>query len=199
MAPYLDQYGYWAVFGGILLEDFGLPLPGETLLIAGSAYAARGNIDIVWVLALAWVGAVIGDNIGYLIGRFGGRRLALKWGRYVWLTEEKLAALERFFHRYGGEIVIVARFFAGLRQFNGIIAGIAYMEWKRFVLFNILGAFLWVGAWGGAAYFFGHQISTLLAGHRYASWAALAVVATALLISAYLLIRRRRANAQARD
>jgi membrane protein DedA with SNARE-associated domain len=155
--PYLDQYGYWAVFGAVLLEDFGVPLPGESILIVGALLASQGMMHIVPLLLIAWIAAIIGDNIGYGIGRFGGRRLALRYGHYVFLTQDRLAHLEDFFHRHGGPVVIVARFIEGLRQFNGIVAGIARMRWLRFVSFNALGAGLWAGSWGMLFYELGER------------------------------------------
>ena len=126
--PYLDHYGYWALFGAILLEDFGMPVPGETLLIAASLLASQGEMHIVSVLLIACVAAVTGDNIGYGIGRFGGRKLVLGYGRYVLITEQRLQKAEGFFRKYGGLVVVVARFFAVLRQLNGIVAGTAKMN-----------------------------------------------------------------------
>jgi membrane protein DedA with SNARE-associated domain len=150
--PYLDQYGYWAVFGAILLEDFGVPLPGETLLIAGALLASQGTMHIVPLLLIAWIGAVTGDNIGYGIGRFGGRRLVLRYGPYLLVTERRLQRVEAVFRRRGGVIVVAARFFAVLRQLNGIVAGIAKMPWWQFLPYNGLGAALWVGFWGTLFY-----------------------------------------------
>ena len=133
LAPLLDHWGYLAVVFLILVEDFGGPAPGETVLIAASVYAGAGRLNIVAVGVVGFVAAVLGDNIGYAIGRFGGRTLVLRFGRYVRLTEERLARAESCFARHGGKIVIVARFIEGLRQANGIIAGITRMHWLRFV------------------------------------------------------------------
>jgi membrane protein DedA with SNARE-associated domain len=150
--PYLDQYGLWAVFGAILLEDFGVPLPGETLLIAGALLASQGTMRIVPLLLIAWAGAVTGDNIGYAIGRFGGRRLVQRYGPYLLISERRLEYAEAFFRRRGGVIVVAARFFAVLRQLNGLIAGIARMPWWQFLPYNAIGAALWVGFWGTLFY-----------------------------------------------
>jgi len=123
--PYLEHYGYWALFGAIMLEDFGMPVPGETMLIASALLASHGEMRIVPLLLIACAGAVAGDNIGYAIGRFGGRRLVFHYGRFVFITEERLSKAEKFFRRFGGVVVVVARFVAGLRQLNGIVAGTA--------------------------------------------------------------------------
>jgi len=145
LAPILDHFGYAAIAGLITLEDFGVPAPGETVLIVGAIYAGAGRMNLILVALLACVGAVVGDNIGYLIGRLGGRPLVERFGRYLLLTPERIDTAERFFTRYGGDIIVVARFVEGLRQSNGIIAGLSGMPWPRFLAYNALGAALWVG------------------------------------------------------
>jgi len=161
LAPVLDHYGYLAVGGLILLEDFGVPVPGETVLIAASVYAGAGRLSLAAVAAIAFVAAVVGDNIGYTIGRAGGRRAVLRWGRYVFLTAERLDRAQRFVERHGGKVVTVARFIEGLRQANGLLAGVARMPWLRFLAFNALGAALWVGAWCTIGYTAGRHLTTL--------------------------------------
>ncbi len=147
LAPVLDHWGYLAVAGLVLVEDFGIPVPGETVLIAAAVYAGAGRLNIVAVAVIALVAAVVGDNLGYALGYFGGRALVLRWGRFVRLTEERLDKTQAFYDRHGGKIVTVARFIEGLRQANGIIAGLTRMHWRRFLVFNIVGAALWVGVW----------------------------------------------------
>jgi membrane protein DedA with SNARE-associated domain len=189
--PYLNHYGYWAVFGAILLEDFGLPVPGETMLIASALLASQGHMHIVPLLLIACVAAVTGDNIGYAIGRFGGRRLVLRYGRYVLITEERLQKAEGFFRRYGGVVVAVARFLAGLRQLNGIVAGTVKMRWRRFLVYNTLGAALWVGFWGLLFYELGEKAARLGAGFNKVEFLLAFGVATALVIVAVHLLRGR--------
>ncbi len=198
LAPLLDQWGYLAVGGLIFLEDFGIPVPGETLLIAASVYAGAGRLNILVVAGVAFVAAVCGDNVGYAIGRFGGHRLVTRFGRYVLLTPERVAKAEAFFDRHGGQVVTVARFIEGLRQVNGIIAGLAEMPWRRFLAFNALGAALWVGLWvtlGGLA---GKHINTIYpAIQRY----ELYLLAALALVAVFLAARhwRRRASARKAD
>jgi membrane protein DedA with SNARE-associated domain len=151
LTPYIQQYGYWAIFFSIFLEDFGFPMPGETVLIACSLFAIIGKLNLLYVGILGFLGAVLGDNTGFIIGRYGGKKIFLKWGKYFFLTAKRLNKFEIFFTKYGGKIVIVARFIQGLRQFNGIIAGISKMKWKKFLSFNLIGAGLWVGSWIGLA------------------------------------------------
>jgi len=138
-----------------------VPVPGETILLAAAVYAGAGRLNIVVVGLVAFLGAVIGDNIGYAIGHFGGRRLVLRFGRYIFITEQRLDRAEGFFHRHGGKVVTVARFIEVLRQANGIVAGLAQMPWRRFLAFNALGAALWVGFWTTVGYFAGNHIEAL--------------------------------------
>lgn len=193
LAPILDHYGYVAIAGLLLLEDFGVPAPGETVLIVGAIYAGAGRLDVVPVALVAFAGAVAGDNIGYLIGRLGGRRLVERFGRYVLLTPERIDKAEGFFTRYGGGIVVVARFVEGLRQVNGIIAGVTRMPWRRFLAYNALGAALWVGTWVTLGELAGAHIGTIYPlAVRYQTYLliALGVVALALVVRAVLRHRR---------
>ena len=198
LAPVLDSYGYLAVGGLVTVEDFGIPVPGETILVAASVYAGAGRLSIVVVGIVALAAAVIGDNIGYAIGRFGGHALVLRYGRFVLLTEERLARAEGFFARYGGPIVVVARFIEGLRQLNGIIAGIAEMPWPRFLLFNAIGAALWVGVWTSVGYLAGDHIQVIYAAvTRYSLYALIVLVVVVAAWAIRFLIRRRRRGREA--
>jgi len=194
----LEHYGLWAIALFVLIEDFGIPVPGETVLIAGAVFAGAGRLNIVAVGIVGFVAAVTGDNIGYAIGRFGGRALVERWGRYIFLTSERLEKAEQFFARHGGKIIVVARFIEGLRQANGIIAGITGMRWLRFVAFNALGAALWVGTWVSVGYFAGQHITAVYdAITNYSLYVAIAAV---VLIAAWILFhvrKRRRARGAA--
>lgn len=199
LKPYLDQYGYLTVLVAIFLEDFGVPMPGETLLIAGALLATQGQFNIYILMAVAWFAAVLGDNVGYLIGRLGGRRLVLRFGRYLLITQQRLEYAEGFFRKRGALIVVIARFIEILRQLNGIIAGIAKMPWGRFLLYNAIGAALWVGLWSTLFYQLGNrgeQIGILF--KRYEPFALIAVVAVVGVIVAVHLIRRRRTEGAAK-
>jgi membrane protein DedA with SNARE-associated domain len=158
VARYVQDYGYLAVSLGILLEDFGLPTPGETLLIAGAIAASSGALNVYLLLFLAWAAAVIGDNIGYLIGVTGGHRLMVRYGARVGITEARLKQVEAFFERYGGWVIVFARFVVILRQFNGIVAGTLKMHWLHFVILNAIGAALWVAFWGISSYWLGRSV-----------------------------------------
>ncbi|MFD0392512.1 DedA family protein [Streptomyces nogalater] len=113
LEPLLGHYGYWAVGAVVLVEDFGVPAPGETILLAAGVYAGAGRLNVAAVALIAFAAAVAGDNLGYLIGRSGGRAFVHRWGRYVFLTPKRFEAAEGFFTRHGGKIVTVARFVEG--------------------------------------------------------------------------------------
>lgn len=157
--PYISHYGYWAIFFGVFLESLGLPLPGETLIIVAGLAAAKGALNLQWVMALAVIATFVANNISFACGYLGGRGLVLRYGKYVFFSEKRLVALEDFFKRHGGKVVVVARFIIGLRQLNGFIAGTARMPPVQFVLFNMIGAVLWVVWWSALAYYFGRKFS----------------------------------------
>jgi membrane protein DedA with SNARE-associated domain len=196
LQPTLDHYGYLAVVGLVLIEDFGVPVPGETVLILAAVYAGAGRFNIALVALLGFCGALLGDNIGFAIGHFGGRPLAERYGRYIFLTPERLEKATSFFDRHGGKIIIVARFIEGLRQANGIIAGISGMRWTRFLIFNAIGAALWVAVWTSIGYFSGSHIDTIYAAAtRYDKYLAIAVGLFLIGYVARRVMRLRRARA----
>ncbi len=183
----VGDYGYWAVALGILLEDFGMPTPGETLLITGAVVASAGALNIYLLLILAWVGAVIGDNIGYVIGRTGGHRLMVRYGARFGITDRRLKQVEQFFDHYGGWVVVFARFVLLLRQFNGIVAGTLEMHWLRFLLLNAIGAALWVAFWGILSFWLGKGILVYVHElHRLAPFFAVLVALIIVAGGAYL-------------
>jgi membrane protein DedA with SNARE-associated domain len=190
LQTYISQYGYWAVFGAILLEDFGIPVPGETVLITAAILASQGRMSLIPLLIVAWFGAVTGDNIGFAIGRFGGRHVALRFGHYVFLTRPRLERTEGFFKKYGGAVVLLARFFEILRQLNGIVAGIVRMNWWRFLTFNGIGAALWVCFWGVIFYVVGGQAIQLLKGFDRLVLVGFAVATVALGFFMLRLLRK---------
>lgn len=190
LAGPLETYGLWAILLLVMLEDFGIPLPGETVLIAGAIYAGAGRLNIVAVGVVGFCAAVLGDNIGYGIGRFGGRALAERWGKYVFLTPERLDKTEDFFNRHGGKIVAIARFIEVLRQANGIVAGISEMRWLRFLAYNALGAALWTGVWVSVGYFAGQHIETVY--HYITLYSLYALIAGVVVVAAWIALRVRK-------
>lgn len=188
LAPIINHYGYIAVGGLVLLEDFGIPVPGETVLITAAFFAGLGHLNILLVALIGFAGAVLGDNIGFAIGHFGGHPLIERYGRYILLTPERIGKAERFFNRQGGKIIVIARFVEGLRQANGLIAGLSEMGWFIFLLFNMLGAALWVGLWTTVGYYGGSHIGTFL---RYEAYFTVAVL---LVLLGFLVRYLRKRN-----
>ncbi len=158
---FLEHYGALALFVTTTLEALGAPLPGESAVIAASAAAAAGKLSIVHVVLAAFLGSVLGDNIGYLIGRDLGRPVILRYGSKVGVTEATLSRAEGIMRRRGPLIVVIARFVVLLRQLNGLVAGTTGMPWPRFLAANLLGAALWVGVWVTLAYKLGHEADVL--------------------------------------
>lgn len=196
LAPLLDNYGYLAVAGLLFAENLGAPIvPGETMLIAGAIYAGTGRLNVVALGLIAVAACVAGACGGWAIGRFGGRTLADRYGRYVFLTPTRLDRAERFFSSRGAVVITFARFLEGLRQANGIIAGITEMSWLRFLIFNGLGAVVWVAVWISAGYLAGDHISAIYQDvTKYLLYVLIALaVALAALIARHLLHRRRAA------
>ncbi len=188
--PYLENYGYPVLFIVVLVESFGIPAPGQTLLITAALLAATGHLHIWWVLIVAFAAAVIGDNIGYALGQRGGRRLILRYGRWIGLNRHRFRRLRVYFGHYGDAFVVFARFFDVLRQLNGIFAGTVDMRLYRFVLFNALGAALWVSLWGFGAYYLGRGLNDWVGRFdTIATWLVLVVIAAGILFGLYALAR----------
>jgi membrane protein DedA with SNARE-associated domain/membrane-associated phospholipid phosphatase len=154
----IEHYGYLVILFGVMAESTGVPLPGETILLAAGVLVQRGHLDHGDAIAFGILGAVLGDQIGYWIGREGGRPFVLRWGRYVFITPGRLAHAEAFFERHGGKAVFLARFFSGLRVFGALVAGISRMRWGIFLIYNALGGAVWVTAVVLLGYFLGSSL-----------------------------------------
>ncbi len=154
--PLIVEHGYWAVFFIIMFESAGVPLPGETVLALAGGYAgATGNLEILWIIAAAAAGAIIGDNIGFWIGRTFGANFLLRYGRFIHLPESRLKLGQYLFARHGGKIVFFGRFVAFLRVLAALLAGVNKYDWGRFLFFNATGGVLWAAIIGAGAYLFG--------------------------------------------
>jgi membrane protein DedA with SNARE-associated domain len=188
--PLLERYGYPAVFAAVGVEGMGIPAPGQTLLIAAAIEAAHGGLNIVAVVALAVLGAALGNSIGYLIGRVGGRPLL----RRLPISEARLERVDGLFRRHGGWFILVARFFDGSRQLNGIMAGMLEMPWWRFTFWNVLGAVLFVAVWGVGTYWLDRDIGEVMAVLRRIEPLAIALLLAALVAGLVYLWRRRHRN-----
>ncbi|TME22613.1 MAG: DedA family protein [Chloroflexi bacterium] len=185
MTNLVAQYGYLAVLVIVGLESTGIPLPGETTLVAAALYAgATHNLNIVGVVIAAAVGAILGDNLGYLIGHWGGYRLLIRYGRYIRLSEKRIKIARYLFLRYGGEVVFFGRFTAILRTYAAFLAGTTRMPWRRFLFFNAAGGIAWATIYGGGAYLLGRQIERLSGPFEivFVAAAVIAIVVGALII-----------------
>ena len=170
-----------------MLESMGAPLPGESLLIAAALYCASTHkLDIVWVIVAAIIGAVMGDNFGYLIGRSIGFPLLSRWGRRIGLTEDRLMLGRYLFRRHGAKVVFFGRFIAILRTFAALLAGANRMPWPTFLLYNMLGGVGWAGGYTLAAFLIGRQIETVSRPFGI----ALGIAAALVLGSALLFLKR---------
>ena len=155
----VGTYGYWLIFAVVGLESVGFPLPGETALIAGAVYAgATHRLSITLVIALSIAGAILGDNLGFLIGRAGGYQVLRRYGRYVRLDEPMLKVAEYLFQRYGIWIVFIGRFVSMLRTFAAFLAGESRMPWKRFAASNAAAIVLWATGVGLLGFELGSRI-----------------------------------------
>ena len=183
----IETYGYAAVFLLVGLESVGVPLPGETALITAAIYAGTtGRLEIGVVVALAAAAAIIGDNIGYLLGRWGGFRLLTRYGRYIRLHEQRVKIGRYIFLRHGGKVVFFGRFVSLLRTYAAFLAGTNRMPWRRFLLFNTAGGIAWACLIGLGYYYLG----AILARLQTPVDIALAAIAAAVVIAFLLYLRR---------
>lgn len=160
---YFVEYGYWTVAVVLFLENAGIPLPGETTLLFAAFLAFSEHHLTLWgIIVVGVIACTIGDNLGYWIGRHGGRPLLDHQKRFFHLSDEHLQRGERFFLRYGSFTVFFARFVFGMRIIAGPLAGVLSMPWRKFVLFNFLGALLWVSVIASLGYFFGSRWEWLM-------------------------------------
>jgi membrane protein DedA with SNARE-associated domain len=180
MTHFFIAHGLPLLFVVVMLESFGIPLPGETALIAFSVLASQGHHSIVTVIVLAAAGAIIGDNLGYwLIGRLGGRALFDRWPWLNRYADRFLPAAERIMHRHGGKTVFFGRFIAILRFTAAWVAGIGRMPWWRFLFWNAAGGIAWATAVGLVAYYSGKAAGDAI--QRYGLFAAAGVAALFVL------------------
>jgi membrane protein DedA with SNARE-associated domain len=191
--PLLQRYGYGAAFAAVMVEGMGIPTPGQTLLMAGAAEAAEGRMSIALLLILVTTAATVGNSIGYAIGRWGGRMVLDK----LKVNPERQQQLDDLFGRRGGIVILFARFLDGLRQLNGIVAGVLQMPWWTFTAYNVAGAVLWTCSWGLGTYYLGrdiHFIAAFFHRHRPLLLVLGGVAFAALLV--YLLRSRKVSSVQ---
>nr|MBA2714303.1 bifunctional DedA family/phosphatase PAP2 family protein [Rubrobacteraceae bacterium] len=191
----IEHYGYLIILFGVMLESTGVPLPGETILIAAGILVQRGGLDLGDVIFFGILGAVVGDQIGYWAGREGGRPFILRYGRYVLITPERLARAEAFFSRHGGKAVFMARFFSGLRIFGALVAGMSRMRWGTFFVYNALGGAVWATAAVLVGYFLGRSLGLV---EHWLGRATLVLVAVLAVVVVFYLAYRWAAHNRAR-
>jgi membrane protein DedA with SNARE-associated domain len=193
LIPHLmERWGCWIVFFGVMLENAGVPVPGETILLTAGFFASRGYFSLAAVMVIATVGAITGDNCGYWIGRRLGRTLLLKYGKYILLTEARFRGLEAFFETHGDKVVLVARFITGFRVFTALFAGASRMPWPLFLLFNTLGAVAWSVVISLLGFYFGHSFNLLDRWIKGGGFILAGAVLSAILLRWWLVRRKSR-------
>jgi membrane protein DedA with SNARE-associated domain len=181
------EYGYPVIFLAIMLESIGLPLPGESLMIAAALYAANTHqLNILVIVPLAAAGAICGDQIGYGVGRWIGPRVLARWGHKIGLTDERLELGQFLFRKYGGAVVFFGRFVAFLRTFAALLAGANHMPWHNFLLWNCLGGIGWTCLYGVGAYVVGDSAKRI----NGPMGLGLAVICGAALLAAVIFVHR---------
>ncbi|TMG32168.1 MAG: DedA family protein [Chloroflexi bacterium] len=189
----LATYGYLAVFVFVGVESIGVPVPGETMLVTAAIYAGTtGRLSIFWVIVASAAGAIVGDNIGYLIGRTGGYRLLRRYGRYIRLEEDRLRLGQYLFHKHGPKVVFFGRFISVLRIFAAFLAGVNRMHWRLFLIFNAAGGIIWSTLYGVGAYRLGQQLLRLSGRIDL----VLAIIGVGVIIAAIVFLRRNEARLQ---
>jgi membrane protein DedA with SNARE-associated domain len=190
--PLLQRYGYGAAFAAVMAEGMGIPTPGQTLLMAGALEAAEGRMSIALLLILVITAATLGNSVGYAIGRWGGR-LALD---KLKVNPQRQQHLDDLFKRHGGVVILLARFLDGLRQLNGIVAGVLQMPWWTFTAYNVAGALLWTCSWGLGTYYLGRDIHFIAAFFHRHRPLLLVLGATAFVALLVYLLRPKRVSSE---
>ena len=186
------EYGYWAVGAALLLENAGVPVPGETILLLASFMAySQHELQLSWIILVGTIAATLGDNLGFALGLYGGRPLLARYQSVFRIRNSSLVKGENLFARYGGLTIFFARFVFGMRMIAGPLAGVLRMPWRRFLIFNFLGAVLWVTVISSAGYLFGRHWQRLE--HDIKRFDIMAAIAVLLLVG-WLWSRNRRRN-----
>ena len=186
------QYGYWAVGGALLLENAGVPVPGETILLLACFLAySEHDLQLPWIMVVATLAATVGDNLGFAIGYYGGRPLLARYQALFRIENKAVERGEELFARYGAVTVFLARFVFGMRVIAGPMAGVLRMPWRKFTIFNFLGATLWVTVISGVGYLFGQHWERLAGEVKRIDIAAAILL---VIVAALLWWRGRREN-----
>lgn len=189
----LVQYGYAIVFIAIMIESMGVPFPGETMLLVASAYAAStGALNIFGVIGSAAGGAMIGDSLGYWIGREGGRRLIRRYGKFVGLTDHRYQRVQDYLKIHGGKAVFFGRFVSIARTWIAVLVGAHHLNYLQFVLYDVLGAMAWATVYGSLGYAFGSNLPLL---EKWVRRAGITFAICAVVVVIYLLYLRKKRKA----
>ena len=184
------HYGYWAVGAALLIENAGIPVPGETILLIASFLAySQHELQLPWIVAVATSAATLGDNLGYALGYYGGRPVLERYRVAFRIQEATLARGEKLFARFGAITIFFARFVFGMRIIAGPLAGVLRMPWRKFTIFNFMGAALWVTVISGAGYLFGQHLGRL---EREIKRFDIAVLLAVAVLALWLWRRNRR-------
>lgn len=190
MTHFVEQYGLIVVFLLIAAESAGVPLPGETALVAAGIFASQGHYSIVSVIVVAALAAIIGDNVGYWLGRELGRNVLQRYAIVKRFSDRVLPRAERFFDKHGGKAVFFARFIAGLRVAGAWIAGFSKMTWWRFFAWNAIGGIAWATLVGLVAYYFGRAAADAISQYGLLGAGIAAALALAVVVGLHLWNKR---------
>lgn len=184
------HYGYWAVAAALLLENAGVPVPGETILLLASFLAySQHELQLSWIIFVATIAATLGDNLGFALGYYGGRPLLARYQSFFRIQDKTLARGESLFARFGAVTIFFARFVFGMRIVAGPLAGVLRMPWRRFLAYNFLGATVWVSTISAAGYLFGRHWQRLAAAMKRVD---VSIAILSVLVAAYVWWRGRR-------
>ncbi len=192
LSLFFGHYGLWVIFFGVMLENSGVPVPGETVLLFAGFLAYRGDVDLVWAIIIAIVGASLGDSLGYCVGRFAGKPFVEKYVRRFSLLSRQFDRAERQFRIHGHWAVFVGRFITGLRVFAGPLAGMFRMAYLRFLFFNFTGAMIWAATIVSVGFLFGGSWDRLVRFVERLHWLTLAAIGVVALVAAIVYFVRRR-------
>ena len=189
---FVGHWGYAAIFVVVVLGNVGLPVPEETILALAGYLVWRGKLRLSLVLVVGIVSAVVGDNIGYWLGREVGRPLIYRYARIKRISDRVMPPAERFFHKHGGKAVFFARFFGGVRVTGAWMAGITRMSWWTFLLWNALGGIVWAAVVGLVSFYAGKAVADAIT--RYGVYGGIAIGVLIVLVIATVHVVRRRAE-----
>jgi len=191
---YFTLYGYYLIFLALLLENIvviGLFMPGETILLAASFFASQNHFNLTHVILTAIAGAFLGNNIGYFIGRRGGRPFIERFGEYFYISKEKIREAEEYFDNHGGKTIFIGRFATGIRVFIAPLAGASRMNYLKFFVYTAFSVSIWTVLISSVGYIFGENWGLLLSVFKRVSRISLVAIIIFLLLFYYLRRRKR--------